>query len=273
MSPWADPTLSGESITGTAAVDPALTPDGLRRRAVDYVGAGDRTAELVSPSFADLTGLPPLLIQAGSHEILVDDATTLAPAPPRPTSPSGSKSHPAFHMCSKVRRDARRSRRCPDQRRRVLARAPRWSKVHESLSRPPRALRRTRPPTRVMCDTNAGLASTTVRALLVARSPGSARRGSDRKALAPLQSADTKALAAKQRRADRVSRAGGDERACRAAVTHTCLRAQACFRVSPQWRAECWAGALPRRSPVGHYVEPRGSRSASSIMSPSGPRT
>ena len=61
-----------------AAVDPALTPEGLQRRAVDYVAAGDRTAELVSPIFADLTGLPPLLIQAGSHEILLDDATRLA---------------------------------------------------------------------------------------------------------------------------------------------------------------------------------------------------
>jgi len=78
MSPWADLTLSSESISVKAAVDPALTPEGLRRRAVDYVAAGDRKAELVSPIFADLTGLPPLLIQAGSHEILLDDATGLA---------------------------------------------------------------------------------------------------------------------------------------------------------------------------------------------------
>jgi epsilon-lactone hydrolase len=78
MSPWADLTLSGESISVKAAVDPALTPEGLRRRAVDYVPTGDLGAELVSPIFADLTGLPPLLIQAGSHEILLDDATRLA---------------------------------------------------------------------------------------------------------------------------------------------------------------------------------------------------
>jgi len=78
MSPWADLTLSGESISAKAAVDPALTPEGLRRRALDYVAAGDPTAELVSPVFADLTGLAPLLIQAGSHEILLDDATRLA---------------------------------------------------------------------------------------------------------------------------------------------------------------------------------------------------
>ncbi|OAI40542.1 alpha/beta hydrolase [Actinobacteria bacterium SCGC AG-212-D09] len=78
MSPWVDPTLSGDSINAKAAVDPALTPEGLRRRADDYVADGDRTADLVSPLFADLTELPPLLIQAGSHEILLDDATRLA---------------------------------------------------------------------------------------------------------------------------------------------------------------------------------------------------
>ena len=78
MSPWADLTLSGESISAKAAVDPALTPEGLGRRAVDYVADGDRTADLVSPIFGDLTELPPLLIQAGSHEILLDDATRLA---------------------------------------------------------------------------------------------------------------------------------------------------------------------------------------------------
>ena len=78
MSPWADLTLSGNSINAKAALDPALTPEGLARRAADYLGDSDPAAELVSPIFADLTGLPPLLIQAGSHEILLDDATRLA---------------------------------------------------------------------------------------------------------------------------------------------------------------------------------------------------
>ena len=78
MSPWADLTMSGDSITGKAAIDPALTADGLARRAADYLAGADSLGELVSPIFADLTGLPPLLIQAGSHEILLDDATRLA---------------------------------------------------------------------------------------------------------------------------------------------------------------------------------------------------
>jgi acetyl esterase/lipase len=78
MSPWVDLTLSGDSMSEKAALDPALTPDGLRRRARDYVGAGDPADGLLSPIFADLTGLPPLLVQVGSHEILLDDATRLA---------------------------------------------------------------------------------------------------------------------------------------------------------------------------------------------------
>jgi len=78
MSPWVDLTLSGDSMIDKAALDPALTPDGLKRRAGDYVGAGDPADALVSPIFADLTGLPPLLVQVGSHEILLDDAMRLA---------------------------------------------------------------------------------------------------------------------------------------------------------------------------------------------------
>jgi acetyl esterase/lipase len=78
MSPWVDLTLSGDSMREKAALDPALTPDGLRRRVRDYVGTGDPADGLLSPIFADLTGLPPLIIQGGSHEILLDDATRLA---------------------------------------------------------------------------------------------------------------------------------------------------------------------------------------------------
>jgi monoterpene epsilon-lactone hydrolase len=78
MSPWVDLTLAGDSMAGKAAVDPVLTQDGLRRRVADYAGGADATDATISPLFADLAGLPPLLIQAGSHEILLDDATRLA---------------------------------------------------------------------------------------------------------------------------------------------------------------------------------------------------
>ncbi|WUH89660.1 alpha/beta hydrolase [Streptomyces sp. NBC_00433] len=78
FSPWADLSVSGASATGKAGVDPALTPEALRIRARDYLGELDPAAPLASPVFADLTGLPPLLIQVGSHEILLDDAIRLA---------------------------------------------------------------------------------------------------------------------------------------------------------------------------------------------------
>ncbi|MFD8811282.1 alpha/beta hydrolase [Streptomyces sp. NPDC059627] len=78
FSPWADLTVSGASATGKAHLDPALTPEALRTRARDYLGPTAATEPLASPVFADLTDLPPLLIQVGSHEILLDDAIRLA---------------------------------------------------------------------------------------------------------------------------------------------------------------------------------------------------
>jgi len=59
-------------------LDPVLTPDGLRIRVPDYVVGVDAADPLISPLFGDLSGLPPLLIQAGSHEILLSDAVRLA---------------------------------------------------------------------------------------------------------------------------------------------------------------------------------------------------
>jgi acetyl esterase/lipase len=78
MSPYADLTLSGDSIADREAVDRTLTPEGLRLRMPDYVAGADASDPLISPVFADLTGLPPLLIQVGSNEILLSDALRLA---------------------------------------------------------------------------------------------------------------------------------------------------------------------------------------------------
>jgi acetyl esterase/lipase len=78
MSPYADLTLSGETLAGREALDPVLTPAGLRVRVPDYVGGADASDPLISPIFGDLSGLPPLLIQVGSHEILLSDALRLA---------------------------------------------------------------------------------------------------------------------------------------------------------------------------------------------------
>jgi acetyl esterase/lipase len=78
MSPYADLTLSGETLAEKQAVDPVLTPEGLRLRVQDYVAGADASDPLISPVFGDLSGLPPLLIQVGSHEILLSDAVRLA---------------------------------------------------------------------------------------------------------------------------------------------------------------------------------------------------
>ncbi len=83
FSPWADLTLSGTTIESRADIDPALTVAGLRTRAVDYVGSSDPSDPLLSPVHADFTGLPPLLVQAGSDEILLDDAIRVAAAAAR----------------------------------------------------------------------------------------------------------------------------------------------------------------------------------------------
>lgn len=78
LSPWVDLTQSGRSLETKAGVDPSMSATALRVRAADYLGGADPRAEQASPAFADLRGLAPLLVQAGSHEVLLDDAVRLA---------------------------------------------------------------------------------------------------------------------------------------------------------------------------------------------------
>jgi acetyl esterase/lipase len=78
MSPYVDLTLSGETLVERQSLDPVLTPEGLRIRAPEYLAGADASDPLISPIFGDLSGLPPLLIQVGSHEILLSDALRLA---------------------------------------------------------------------------------------------------------------------------------------------------------------------------------------------------
>jgi acetyl esterase/lipase len=78
LSPMTDLTFSGSSYATKAHADPAISAQAIRTRSADYLAGTDPADPLVSPIFADLSGLPPLLIQAGSHEVLLDDATRLA---------------------------------------------------------------------------------------------------------------------------------------------------------------------------------------------------
>ena len=78
LSPWFDLALSGESIRTRASLDPVCNEPMLRRMADAYLGGADAEAPLASPIHADLAGLPPLLVQVGTAEILYDDASRFA---------------------------------------------------------------------------------------------------------------------------------------------------------------------------------------------------
>jgi monoterpene epsilon-lactone hydrolase len=78
MSPYADLTLAGTTIHTRSERDPLLSPEALLARIPDYTAGQDPAAALISPIFADLSGLPPLIIQAGTNEVLLDDALRLA---------------------------------------------------------------------------------------------------------------------------------------------------------------------------------------------------
>jgi len=78
LSPWADLTGSGESMVACADADPWMTERECRTSAEMYAAGADLKTPLISPLFADLSGLPRLLIQVGTDEILRDDSLRLA---------------------------------------------------------------------------------------------------------------------------------------------------------------------------------------------------
>jgi epsilon-lactone hydrolase len=80
MSPTVDLTSSGASMTERADQDPISTPAMLRQFAADYLAGADPKAPLASPLFASLAGLPPLLIQVGTADLLLSDSERLAAA-------------------------------------------------------------------------------------------------------------------------------------------------------------------------------------------------
>jgi acetyl esterase/lipase len=80
FSPWTDLTSSGESMVSRADVDPMIDPAWINNIAVMYHGATPADDPGVSPLFADLSGLPPMLVQVGDDEVLLDDSTRLVDA-------------------------------------------------------------------------------------------------------------------------------------------------------------------------------------------------
>lgn len=78
LSPWVDLEGMGESITLRAAQDPIVQKAGLLWMAGMYLNGQDVRSPLAAPLYADLKGLPPVLVQAGTAETLLDDSTRIA---------------------------------------------------------------------------------------------------------------------------------------------------------------------------------------------------
>jgi acetyl esterase/lipase len=78
ISPWVDLEGVGTSMTARSAQDPMVQKAGLTWMADMYLGGKDARAPLAAPLHADLKGLPPILVQVGTAETLLDDATRIA---------------------------------------------------------------------------------------------------------------------------------------------------------------------------------------------------
>ncbi|MFF0270970.1 alpha/beta hydrolase [Kribbella sp. NPDC004536] len=77
FSPWTDVALTGPSIDARGDYDPLFSRPNMEETAALYLGGADPRNELASPVLADLKGLPPLLVQVGSAEVLLDDSLRL----------------------------------------------------------------------------------------------------------------------------------------------------------------------------------------------------
>lgn len=78
ISPWTDLTCSGASFRANRETDPIIHMQGTDTAVHWYTQGTPADTPLVSPLFADLAGLPPLLVQVGTAEVLLDDSTRLA---------------------------------------------------------------------------------------------------------------------------------------------------------------------------------------------------
>jgi monoterpene epsilon-lactone hydrolase len=78
ISPWVDLACTGETLETNAKVDLTATKASLQRMAGQYLYGADPRTPLASPLYADLSGLPPLLVVVGGDEALLDDSVRLA---------------------------------------------------------------------------------------------------------------------------------------------------------------------------------------------------
>jgi epsilon-lactone hydrolase len=78
VSPWVDLQMTGASLADKADVDPLISKPYLEELAAAFLAGADPAGPLVSPLHGDLAGLPPMLVQVGSAETLLDDALRIA---------------------------------------------------------------------------------------------------------------------------------------------------------------------------------------------------
>ncbi|MEQ1951895.1 alpha/beta hydrolase [Mesorhizobium sp. CN2-181] len=78
VSPWVDLQMTGATLDSKTAIDPLIHRDYLEQLAANYLAGHDPRDPLVSPLYADVSGLPPVLVQVGSAETLLDDAVRIA---------------------------------------------------------------------------------------------------------------------------------------------------------------------------------------------------
>jgi len=78
LSPWVDLALTGASMTSKAGIDYLVRREEIAGHAKRYLAAKDPRTPLASPLYADLSGLPPMMVQVDTAETLLDDATRLA---------------------------------------------------------------------------------------------------------------------------------------------------------------------------------------------------
>ncbi|HET7850288.1 MAG TPA: alpha/beta hydrolase [Pseudolabrys sp.] len=78
LSPWTDLALTGASLATNAEADPMINADDIPAFAADYLRAADPRNPYASPLYGNLRGLPAIMIQVGSDEVLRDDAVRMA---------------------------------------------------------------------------------------------------------------------------------------------------------------------------------------------------
>lgn len=78
LSPWTDLDITGDSVRSKRRIDPFIDASALFFMADLYIGDNDPKNPYISPLYGDLKGLPPLLIQVGSAEVILDDSIRFA---------------------------------------------------------------------------------------------------------------------------------------------------------------------------------------------------